>query len=133
MEDNKIKFRATLSKTVYFIITHRVKIFLAVLVVIAVIVGLWREHSDANETAKAADSTTVSDTVSDSDSENSSSEKEGETEKEDERKDKFSIGWSNAAIFLVLAIALLIVKKKRELGTTDSDRKSKDVDEIKED
>jgi preprotein translocase subunit SecG len=102
-----------------FIVTHRVSVFLAVFVVIVIIVGVWREHSDTIKAAKAADNTAISESVSDSDSENTSSQKE------DTPKDKFSIGWSNAIIFVALAIGLVVIKKKKDLGTTDSDRKSK--------
>jgi preprotein translocase subunit SecG len=126
MNLNRKQVNEFLNKTGSFIVTHRVSVFLVVLVVIAIIVGVWREHSDRMEVINnGTNDTSISDSVSNTESDST-------VKAEEVKKDSFSIGWSNAIIFIALAIGLVVIKKKKDLGTTDSDRKAKDEDEIEE-
>jgi uncharacterized membrane protein len=126
MNLNRKQVSEFLNKAWGFIVTHRVSVLLVVLVIIAICVGLWREHSDRMEAMNGTSETSIS--VSSEDSESNSTEKIEEIP-----KDKFSIGVSNAIIFVALAVGLVVIKKKKDLGTTDSDRKTKNEDEYEED
>jgi uncharacterized membrane protein YraQ (UPF0718 family) len=99
-------------------LSHRRFTFLAILVIIAIIVGVWREYSDSKETVN----TSVTETVSES----SEDEESDKSEDKSEEKQKFSLGWSNIIIFGGLLITLVVVRRKKALGTSDSDRKTKD-------
>jgi hypothetical protein len=86
------------------------------LVIVAVFVGNWRNNEDKN-------ATNMESTMSYSQSADSTTTDSNTTAQKD--KPHFAIGISNLIIFGGLVVALVVVRHKKALGTSDADRKTK--------
>jgi hypothetical protein len=93
--------KKNLSKIGHWIVAHKQQTLVIIVLIIAVIVGLWRYYSDSALPVP-------------------------EDGTKQEEVTRFEVGWSNLAIFGILAGALVFVRYKKSLLTKKDDIKERE-------